>query len=200
MVSLEVPQEELLENYGAFGVSFDESGKMLYHNKLVRWFADFVEIEDGALVTRYVYQNDEGTEYIHTVRGQTDNGDGSYDPFGPLSGIVPWETGRLDELGFLFQGGQINEACETSGGDRLGGTSFAERFAKYKAYGITYEEASGSSGVGNVYSNGRLVSRFADISPDGGAFSFTSARRGGVNARTVYDSNGRLTGVEAVRG
>ncbi len=196
----EPSQEELLEDYGAFGVSFDESGKMLYHNKLVRWFADFVEIEDGALATRYVYRNDEGTEYIHTVRGQIDNGDGSYDPFGPLTGIVPWETGSLDELGFLFQGSQINEASETGGGDRPGGTSFAERFAKYKAYGITYEEASGASGVGNVYWNGQLVSRFTDISPDGGAFSFTSVQQGGVAARTVYDGNGRLTGVEAVRG
>ncbi len=193
----EPSQEELLEDYGAFGVSFDESGKMLYHNKLVRWFADFVEIEDGALATRYVYRNDEGTEYIHTVRDKIDNGDGSYDLFGPLTGIVPWETGSLDELGFLFQGSQINEASETGGGDRPDGTSFAERFAKYKAYGITYEEASGASGVGNVYWNGELVSRFADRNPDGGAFSFTSVQQGGVAARMVYDGNGRLTGVEA---
>ncbi len=80
-----------------------------------------------------------------------------------------------------------------------GGVTFEERFAEYKDYGITYVEAQNASGQGNVYLNGQLVSRFSDISPDGSAFSFTSADKGGIAVRTVYDSNGRLTGVETIK-
>ncbi len=115
----EPTRDELLAEYGKFGISFDISGKMLYQNKPVRWFADFVELEEGALATRYVYRNDEGTEYIHTVRNRITNGDGGYDPFGPLLEIVPWEIGERDDFGFLFQGSQINATSESIGNDRL---------------------------------------------------------------------------------
>ena len=74
------------------------------------------------------------------------------------------------------------------------GMTFAERFEKYAAFGITYEEGEG---LGNVYYNGRLVSRFADLTPDGGAFTFSSENGGGIAVRTVYDQNGKLTGIEA---
>ena len=78
------------------------------------------------------------------------------------------------------------------------GMTFAERFEKYAPFGITYKEAEGASGVGNVYLDGQLVSYFADIAPDGGAFSFTSAKQGGMTARTVYDGSGKLLGLEIV--
>ena len=78
------------------------------------------------------------------------------------------------------------------------GISFAERFAQYAPFGITYEEAEGASGAGNVYYNGRLVSRFADITPDGGAFTFTSAKQGGMIVKMLYDDNGNLTGVGTI--
>ena len=192
----EPTRDELLAEYGKFGISFDISGKMLYQNKPVRWFADFVELEEGALATRYVYRNDEGTEYIHTVRNRTSNGDGSYDPFGPLLEIVPWETGERDDYGFLFQGSQINATSESIGNDNVDGTTFEERFSKYKDFGITYVEADGASGRGNVYLNGSLVSRFADVAPDGSTFSFTSAETGGMIVHTEYDSHGNLIGVQ----
>ena len=77
------------------------------------------------------------------------------------------------------------------------GTSFAERFAKYAPFGITYEEVEGAGGMGNVYWIGRLVSRFVDLTPDGGAFTFSSAKQGGITVKTVYDDSGKLTSVEA---
>ncbi len=78
------------------------------------------------------------------------------------------------------------------------GTGFAGIFEKYVPFGITYEEADGNSGRGNVYYNGQLVSRFADLTPDGGAFTFTSAEQGSLTVKTVYDDDGRMTGVEVV--
>ncbi len=215
----EPTRDELLAAYGEFGISFDASGKMLYQNKPVRWFADFVELEEGALATRYVYRNDEGTEYIHTVRNRIDNGDGSYDPFGPLLEIVPWESGERDDFGFLFQGSQINETAEAIGNDHADGDTnaktttaeaigndsaandtnaktFPEIFEKYSAFGIEYVEAENASGAGNIYYHGQLVNSFADISPDGGAFTFHSADGGAIDVQTIYDADGNLTGVE----
>ena len=76
------------------------------------------------------------------------------------------------------------------------GTDFAEIFEKYAPFGITYVEADGTSGRGNVYLNGLLVSRFADAAPDGSVFSFTSAETGGMIVHTEYDSHGSLIGVQ----
>ena len=73
------------------------------------------------------------------------------------------------------------------------GETFAQRFEKYAPFGITYEEGEG---LGNVYYNGRLVSRFSDLTPDGGAFTFSSAKGGGIPVKTVYDQNGILTGID----
>lgn len=193
----EPSREELLSAYGTFGISFDEEGRMLYHDKPVRFFADFVEIEDEALAVRFIYRSEDGTEYIRTVRDRAYNDDGSFDPFGPLREIVPWEEGCLDEMGFLFQGGPVEATAVSSGGDP-NGVTFAERFAEYEAFGISYEEAEGDGGIGNVYLNGRLVSRFSDVSPEGGAFSFSSAKPGGICVKTVYDLKGELIGIEQV--
>jgi len=192
----EPTQDELLDEYGNFGISFNTAGKMLYQGKLVRWFADFVELEEGALATRYVYRNDEGTEYIHTVRDRIDNGDGSYDPFGPLTGIVPWEAGKRDDFGFLFQGDQSGPVATATGNGDSTGMTFEELFAKYKDFGITYVEADGVSGRGNVYLNGQLVSHFAYAAPNGDVFTFGSAEQGGIRVQTDYDENGKLIGVQ----
>ncbi|MCM1266612.1 MAG: M56 family metallopeptidase [Bacteroidales bacterium] len=192
----EPTQGELLAEYGNFGISFDASGKMLYQGKTVCWFADFVELEEGALATRYVYQNDEGTEYLHTVRDRIDNGDGSYDPFGPLTAIVPWEAAKRDDFCFLVPEQSGNETTEAIGNSDAGGETFAERFAKYKDFGITYVEAEGASGRGNVYLNGQAVSHFADVAPNGDAFSFTSAEPDGIRVHTDYDERGNLIGVQ----
>lgn len=107
---------------------------------------------------------------------------------GKLTGLRETQDQPIMQTTYAMDG---DSAAET-------GTSFAERFEKYASFGITYEEAKEASGAGNVYYNGQLVSQFADLTPDGGAFTFTSAEQGGITARTVYDNNGRLTGVEIV--
>lgn len=77
--------------------------------------------------------------------------------------------------------------------------SFFDRFAPYKAFGIEYVEAQSVSGRGNVYYNGQLVDTFIDITPADGVFSFQSADGGGIKVQTVYDPDGALTGVQALR-
>lgn len=106
---------------------------------------------------------------------------------GELIGLQQTQSRASTEATFVAEG----NAAEP-------GTSFAERFETYGPFGITYVEAEGASGAGNVYYNGQLVSRFADLTPNGGAFTFSSAEKGNFSVKTVYDNNGRLIGVEAV--
>lgn len=79
-----------------------------------------------------------------------------------------------------------------------GGTTFEEIFAAYEKYGITYEERSDDSrSIRNVYFNGELVKKFIDNNNRGGSFSFESSDGGAITVQTVYDGNGKLTGVKA---
>ena len=192
----EPTQEELLAEYGRFGISFDGSGKMLYNGKPVRWFADGVDTGDSWFC-RYTYQDDQGTEYVRTVREVVDNGDGSVNVFGPLTGIVPLKAGELDSFGFLFQG-SLEATVAEGDSETAAGTSFEDRFARYREYGITYIEGKSGSGAGNIYFHGQPVHQFSDVTPDGGAFSFTSGEESGIRVRTVYDEQGRLSGMEIV--
>ncbi len=94
------------------------------------------------------------------------------------------------------------EVTETVALGTAGGTdklTFEEKFAKYIDYGITYVEATNVSGVGNVYYNGQLVNIFSDVTPNGGAFSFQSSKRRGINVRTVYNSDNKISGIEIVK-
>lgn len=296
--------------YESFGLAWDEAQKaLLYNGERVRYFLDGAELEDGAWATRLEYADREltGELDLYAVRQRADNGNGSYDPFGPLLRLkkrsqslfdarisaspelaataadtffrqltaesaeetgklleryapfgLSWRThpttgelsmsydgravhslfdsveqvwianningtdleagaldleavyenGRLTGLrevepatveqgagteGTGEPGTEISAAAEGSGGP--GGMTFAELFEKYAAFGISYAEAEGASGAGNVYLNGHLVSRFADERPDGGVFTFESADEGGMAVRAVYDEAGKLTGV-----
>lgn len=106
---------------------------------------------------------------------------------GELIGLQERRSQATTEISFVAEG----NAAEP-------GTSFAQRFEKYAPFGITYVEAEGASGAGNVYYNGQFVSQFADLTPNGGAFTFSSAEQGNFSVKTVYDNNGRLIGIEAV--
>lgn len=109
-----------------------------------------------------------------------------------------YEQGELICLQEMQSHATTEISVMAEGNTAESGTSFAERFEKYAPFGITYVEAEGASGTGNVYYNGQLVSRFVDLTPDGGAFTFSSAEQGNFTAKTVYDSDGSLIGIEIV--
>ncbi len=189
---------ELLAEYKTYGLTYDEAkGAFYFNGKPVRYFFDGYTLENG-VATIYDHVIKDGVVDVHTVRQATQNADGSTDPGGKLVGIEEYSQEEFDSR-FIMPPTMTQETASTGFVGSTGGVTFEERFAKYKDYGITYVEAPNASGRGNVYLNGQLVSRFSDVSPDGSAFSFTSADEGGIAVRTVYDSNGQLTGVETVR-
>jgi len=68
-----------------------------------------------------------------------------------LTGIIPWTGDGLDALAFFAQASQLSEATTADSGGDTDGVTFAERFARYKSYGITYVEAENASGAGNRF-------------------------------------------------
>lgn len=194
--------EELLKAYSAFGLTYDEAENVMYFNgRPVRYFLDGVDIGDGT-ASVYEFLNEDGVVDVHTLREAVMNADGSADPLGRLTGIEADSQEAFDsrDISALKNTGEQVVYAFAAGGDsgEDSGETFGERFARYRDFGITYAEAEGVSGAGNVYWNGRPVCRFSDVDPDGGAFSFTSDWQGGLCVRTVYDGDGTLQGVEAV--
>lgn len=187
--------------YSKLGVTFDSNGKMFYQGEPMGWFADVVELADGGWASRYIYADDTGTQRLRTVRQRKDNGDGSYDPFGSLTGIVPITDKEADQYAPLFQNNltlQIT-AETTAAGNTVEDNSVDFRDAfneKFGPYGVSFVP---SGTFGNVYWNGRLASAFVDDAPDGKYQTLRSLTPGGVELRAVYDSNGSLTGVEEVK-
>lgn len=194
----QVLTSELLTDYKTYGMTYDAAEEAFYFNgKLVRYFFDGYTLENG-VATIYDHVNKDGVVDVHTVRKATQNADGSIDPGGKLVGIEECSQEEFDSR-FIMSQAMAQETASFGFAGSTSGTTFEECFAKYKDYGITYVEDRNASGKGNVYLNGQLVSRFSDVSPDGSAFSFTSAEKGGIAVQTVYDSNGQLSGVAIVR-
>ncbi len=191
-------ETELIDAYKSFGLSYNESKKEMYFNgKLVRYFFDGVDVDNGTAVV-FDFLNEDGVVDVHTVREATQNEDGSINPIGKLVGIEEYSKKEFNSRDIKAQT-LVQEAVAYGYADGTGGSTFEEIFAKYKDYGITYVEAVGSSGAGNVYYNGQLVNIFSDVTPAGGAFSFQSGKKDGINVRTVYTSDGKISGIETVK-
>lgn len=187
---------ELLADYKAYGMTYDEAeGAFYFKGKLVRYFFDGYTLENG-VATIYDHVNKDGVVDVHTLRQATQNSDGSMNPGGKLVGIEEYGQEEFDSR-FIMTPAMTQETAIAFGfTGSAGGVTFEERFAMYQDFGITYVEADGASGRGNVYLNGQLVSHFADVMPEGSAFSFASAEQGGIDVQTVYDSDGNLTGLK----
>ncbi len=189
---------QLLADYKKCGLTYDAAKEAFYFNgKLVRYFFDGYALENG-VATIYDHVSMDGVVDVHTVRHATHHADGSTNPCGRLVRIEPYSQEEFD-CRVLMPPTMMQEAVSFGFVGSTGGVTFEEHFAKYKDYGITYVEVPNASGQGNVYLYGQLVSRFSDVSPDGSAFSFTSADHGCISAQAVYNSNGQLVGVKPVK-
>lgn len=194
--------------YEPFGLSWDEDEEaLLYHGERVRYFLDGVELDGaGGVAVRLEYLDAEleGEIDVHTVRRRVQNPDGSFDPMGPLTGLEAYSQAEFEMRTLLTDAPAETAVSENPAeitsvaeGNADGpGVTYAERFEKYAAFGIAYVESEENGGTGNVYYKGQLVGRFIDVTPSGGAFTFSSAKRKGLAVKTVYDQDGRLTGIE----
>lgn len=194
-----VDKAALLEELKAFGIG-GNANLMTYNGELIRTFVDGASVGDGEYSIQYVYTNPDGTVDLHTLRAVIHHPDGSYDTMGDLIGVaVKGDKGFDQELIDCARYTGSPEATVTQealadGGDNTGGgRTFEEIFARYADYGLTYVPTR--NGRGNVYCNGQLVGHFADLKPDGSAFTFGSDDGGELTLYTQYDSDGNLIGL-----
>lgn len=90
----------------------------------------------------------------------------------------------------------VGGVTEAAGNTSDTGRTFADIFAQYAKWGITYEEKDGKR---NVYLNGELVGLFVDADKNSQhTFTFESSDEGSLVVGTIYDKNGRLYGVKEI--
>lgn len=191
--------KELLTEYGKYGIEFDKNGKMLFNNELVRYFWDgvYLDVDQNESSAKYEYLDKSGTIDVHTTRTMIDNGDGSINPFGNLTGIVAYSQVEFDKRDLTKPSTSPPTAvADENSNQNSGGKTFAQIFDTYSEYGITYEEISVDGQINRIlYYNGQKVQHFVDES-EKGIFFFDSTDGGEINVYTLYDNKGNLIGVE----
>ncbi len=187
------------DDYAPFGLTYDEKTDTLYfEGETVRYFFDGVDLPDiGGSASHCEYLNKNGTVDVHTVRTVIDNGDGSVNPFGDLVGLERYAQAELSDHVFAPGDNAALECTAAFGQSDPDAPPFSARFAPYAPFGLTYEEGEGS-GCGNLFLSGRPVRTLSDLTPSGGAFSYTSRDGGDFSIRTVYDADGNLAGLEVI--
>ncbi len=210
-----VDKAALLEELKTFGIEGSEN-LMTFGGRLIRHFVDGVPVGDNGYSVRYVYTNPDGVVDVHTLRAVIFNPDGSYDAMGELTGVVTdGDEGFSQELidCAVFPGrlqaaagmdtywdqrgampGGVEQTAHAVGAGSSGGRSLEEIFARYAEYGLVYQPRE--SGAGALTWNGQPVRSFADLKPDGGAFSYEDPyARDGLTVYTEYGQDGKLTGL-----
>jgi len=181
----------LSEELKPFGIGGNAS-RMTYNGRLIRYFVDGVSVGDDGYSIQYVYSNPDGVVDVHTLRSVIRHPDGSYDPMGELVGVAAEGDSDFDRSlidSAAFSGGIQAATAEGTGGE--GGTSFEEIFARYQSYGLVYSPRE--RGMGSLTWNGQAVKFFADLKPDGGAFSYQDIyAESGLSVYAQYDADGNL--------
>lgn len=196
--NMEDPLPPSYDIYESFGLTYDREADALYFGgERVRYFFDGVDTGTGGHISRVEHIDPQGTVDVHTVRQTVDNGDGSVNPFGPLTGLEAdsredFDARDIDAL--LHPALEATAACSES--DGTPGVTFAQVFAAYRDFGVEFLESPEGSGTGDVSFQGERVRCFSDVSPAGGAFVFHSRDGGTCDVRTVYGENGEIASVE----
>ena len=188
---------ELLKACEPYGLTGSEQDGLFYNGQRVRCFVDGYSLgEPGLYGIGYTYIDDGGTVDVHTLRGIIFNPDGSYNPYGELTALAASGEAGFDQdiIDCAQPSAGPQAATATGSSDSAGGRTFAEIFAQFAAYGLTYEPAVG--GRGNLFYNGQPVASFADQRTDGGVFSFMSDSGEGLTLRTEYGRDGVLLGLK----
>lgn len=186
---------ELLKACEPYGLTGSEQDGLFYNGQRVRCFVDGYSLgEPGLYGIGYTYIDDGGTVDVHTLRGIIFNPDGSYNPYGELTALAASGEAGFDQdiIDCAQPSAGPQAATATGSSDSAGGRTFAEIFAQFAAYGLTYEP-SAAGGRGNLFYNGQPVAYFADPKPDGGVFTFSSDNTEGLTVSVEYDEMGIMS-------
>lgn len=180
----EADYASLFEEYKRWGLTFQNNDGSLYWNgQRVRIFVDGAEF-GGGYVSQYEHYDLEGVIDVRTVRERVDNGDGSYDPMGPLVRLEEFEPDQmfLDALeGQRYVGAEIQYEAEHT----------AKELERYAPFGLT-GETDITTGKLSMTWNGQPVRSLFD--PERQLWLCNSLGTKGLDIEAVY-KDGRLTGL-----
>ena len=182
-----VDYESLFEDYKRCGLTFQNNDGNLYWNgQRVRIFADGAEF-DGGYASQYEHYDPEGVIDVRTVRERVDNGDGSYDPMGPLVRLEEFEPEQmfLDALDCQIELNQMQAEDEAR---------TAAELAPYLEFGLTYsfDQFQKSSDWLSMTWNGQPVRSLFD--PECQLWIANSLGAKGMDLEVVY-KDGEITGL-----
>lgn len=123
--------------------------------------------------------------------------DGSEDTL-IMSGGPYKESFEAREDGSMGPFGDVDYNAEATAAEGDGdgpGKTIAGRMTEYQPYGVSYKERGSKRAV---YYNDQTVGSFADVRPVGSVFSVSSTEGGEIDLVTVYDRDGKLSGVKVV--
>lgn len=151
------------EDYGRLGLAYHPlDGRLYLQERTVRYLVD--EARGGPL-----WADNEGELVVYLNR----------DAAGELVSLQSFPAEFTAE-----QAAIVSDSAEQ-------GTSFAEFFAPYAKFGLTYEEKDGRR---DLFYQGEPVAQFLDDGP-GGVFSFHSTSGGSLFVHTVYGKQGDVSGL-----
>lgn len=135
------PTAEDFAEYEQFGLEWREAEKALYYKgERVRYFIDGAELDVGMAV-RFEYADAElrGDIDVRAVRSRVDNGDGSYDPTGPLLRLEKYSQAEFEAHTFTapFGAGDSLRAV-TVGGD-VWLPDIDAQMEDYVPFGLSYK-------------------------------------------------------------
>lgn len=181
----------------------EKTQSYLYQEKPVRYLFDgeVIDTNDDGTVASYAtlneYYDPQGTVDVYVVRATEYEADGSRNELGEIVDVTPFTAAQENLLASLIEGHQSHGVAQSTVAEETTaqessaqGRTVAEHLEACLAYGLVYQN-------GNMTLNGAPVNAFVDMSQSG-VFSYTSSTQhaDGLYLRTVYNSNGKLTGLK----
>lgn len=196
----------ILRECAVFGLSGTAEDGLFYNGQRVRYFVDGASVGEEGYGIRYSYADASGTVDVHTLRAVIYNPDGSYNPMGNLVGLAATGDASFDPdlANCARTSAEVQEAAAGTEIDippymedlleEAGGRTLQEIFSQYAPLGLTC--TSGKNSFVNLFYQGQPVRCFADLKPDGSAFTYENpyAAEGG-SLRTVYNEDGIIIGL-----
>lgn len=172
--------EKELERYQPFGLNYENNQNGLIMSWNGKPVHSLYDTQMGIWFANNMYGSDLGSEAVDLETVYQD---------GKLCGLQESQPPHNTVHNAV-------EAAAATGSKEENGQTFEEIFARYESYGLIYFPRE--NGMGSLSWNGQAVKSFADLKPDGSAFSYSDPyAEDGLCVYTEYDASGNLTGLHA---
>jgi len=192
------PAASEYENYAEYepyGLAYSaDTDELYYHGQLARYFLDQYPLDETSFASHDHYDK-QGVIDVYAERNLLQikhNTDGSFDPGGKLTGLRQATQAEFDALNTARLEAPETAAAYAAEDGELSPDEWAELYAVYEPFGMTYDQAGGK-----LFYNGQSVRYFLDVMK-GDMEEMENGSFTGVMRMGTFDENGTVD-VYAVR-